>query len=135
MKFLTTFCLVCIFPCLINSNLSVIGGVSVFTVPLSVNAIAGKETEYVFIDNIPSGTYIISALTHVDNAEIPDGKRLFMAIASRGYVGATAITGNLKTWQWAQTMFFKGTDCILRILSEFDFTAQFNMSVFLMRIK
>lgn len=103
--------------------------------PLSVNAIAGKETEYVLIDNIPSGTYIISALTHVDNTEIPDGKRLFMAIASRGYVGATAIAGNPKTWQWAQTMFFKGTDCILRIMSEFDFAAQFNMSVFLMRIK
>nr|DAU59660.1 MAG TPA: hypothetical protein [Caudoviricetes sp.] len=117
-----------------NSNLAVIGGVSVFTVPLSVNAIAGKETEYVLIDNIPSGTYIISALTHVDNVEIPDG-RLFMAIASRGYVGATAIAGNPKTWQWAQTMFFKGTDCILRIMSEFDFAAQFNMSVFLMRIK
>lgn len=88
-----------------------------------------------FIDDIPSGTYIISALTHVDNAEIPDGKRLFMAIASRGYVGATAIAGNPKTWQWEQTMFFKGTDCILRIMSEFDFAAQFNMSVFLMRIK
>lgn len=119
----------------LNSNLAVIGGVSVFTVPLSVNAIAGKETEYVLIDNIPSGTYIISALTHVDNAEIPDGKRLFMAIASRGYVGATAIAGNPKTWQWAQTMFFKGIGCVLRIMSEFDFEAQFNMSVFLMRIK
>ena len=125
----------CIFPCLVNSNLAVIGGVSVFTVPLSVKAVAGKETEYVLIDNIPSGTYIISALTHVDNAEIPDGKRLFMAIASRAYVGATAIAGNPKTWQWAQTVFFKGIGCVLRIMSEFDFEAQFNMSVFLMRIK
>lgn len=119
----------------INNNLAVIGGVSVFTVPLSVKAVAGKETEYVLIDNIPSGTYIISALTHVDNAEIPDGKRLFMAIASRAYVGATAIAGNPKTWQWAQTVFFKGIGCVLRIMSEFDFEAQFNMSVFLMRIK
>lgn len=119
----------------VNNNLSVIGGLSAFAVPLSVNTVAGKETEYVLIDNIPSGTYIINALTHVDNADIPDGKRLFMAIADRGYIGATAIAGNPKSWQWAQTMFFKGTDCILRIMSEFDFEVKFNMSVFLMRIK
>ena len=119
----------------LNSNLSVMGGITVRTVTLSVDAEAGKETEYVLIDNIPDGTYIISTLTHVDNAPIPDNKRLFMAINSRGYVGASLIAGNSKTWQWAQTMFFKGTNSVIRILPEFNFSAQFNMSIFLMRIK
>lgn len=119
----------------VNSNLSVMGGITVRTVTLSVDAEAGKETEYVLIDNIPDGTYIISTLTHVDNAPIPDNKRLFMAINSRGYVGASLIAGNSKTWQWAQTMFFKGTNSVIRILPEFNFSAQFNMSIFLMRIK
>lgn len=102
---------------------------------MSVNAIAGKETKYVLIDNIPSGTYIISALTHVDNAEIPDGKRLFATVANKAYIGATAIAGNPKTWQWAQTACFSGSDCSINFLPEFDFESQFNMSVFLIRLK
>ena len=132
----------CIFPCLVNSNLtqvseslSVIGGTSDTTVTLKISAKANQETEYTLLDNLPNGTYIISAVTHVDNAPIPAAKRLFAAIASRAYTAATSICSDNQSWQWNQTIFFKGTRCVIRVLPEFNFAAQFNMSVFLMRIK
>lgn len=74
-------------------------------------------------------------MTHVDNAPIPEGSRLFATVANKAYIGATAIAGNSQTWQWAQTACFSGSDCSINFLPEFDFEAQFNMSVFLMRIK
>ena len=96
---------------------------------------ANQETEYTLTDGLPNGTYIISAFTHVDNAPIPEGSRLFAAIASRAYIGATSIAGNSQTWQWNQTIIFKGVGCVIRILPEFNFKAQFNMDIYLMRIK
>lgn len=119
----------------LNSNLAVIGGVSVFAVPLSVAAEAGKETEYVLTDNIPNGTYIVSVLTHVDNAPIPEGSRLFATVANKAYIGATAIAGNSQTWQWAQTACFSGSDCSINFLPEFNFKATVSMNVFLIRLK
>ena len=98
-------------------------------------AAANQETEYTLIDGLPNGTYIISALTHVDNAPIPEGSRLFAAIASKAYIGATPIAGNSQTWQWAQTIFFKGTECVIRFLPEFDFKGSFRMSILLIRIR
>lgn len=111
------------------------GNTSVSTVSLNITAAANQETEYTLIDGLPEGTYIISALTHVDNAPIPDGSRLFAAIASRAYIGATAIAGNSQTWQWAQTIFFKGSECVIRFLPEFDFKGSLRMSLLLIRIR
>lgn len=119
----------------LNSNLTVIGNTSASTVSLNIVAPANQETEYTLIDGLPNGTYIISAFTHVDNAPIPEGSRLFAAIASRAYIGATSIAGNSQTWQWNQTIIFKGVGCVIRILPEFNFKAQFNMDIYLMRIK
>ena len=119
----------------VSESLSVIGGTSDTTVTLKISAKANQETEYTLLDNLPNGTYIISAVTHVDNAPIPAAKRLFAAIASRAYTAATSICSDNQSWQWNQTIFFKGTGCVIRVLPEFDFAAQFNMSVFLMRIK
>lgn len=78
---------------------------------------------------------MISAFTHVDNAPIPTGFRLFAAIENRSYLGATHIAGNSQTWQWAQTIFFKGTKCVIRFLPEFDFNNSLRMSLLLIRIR
>lgn len=118
-----------------NSNLTVIGDISAKTVSLNITASANQETEYTLIDGLPNGTYIISAFTHDDNAPIPEGSRIFAAIASRAYIGATPIAGNSQTWQWNQTIFFKGTGCVIRVLPEFDFACELVISLFLMRIK
>lgn len=112
-----------------------IGGTSETTVTLKISAKANQETEYTLLDNLSNGTYLISAVTHVDSTPIPEGSRLFATVANKAYIGATAIAGNSQTWQWAQTACFSGSDCSINFLPEFDFEAQFNMSVFLMRIK
>ena len=119
----------------LNSNLSVIGNTNVSTVSLDIEAAANQETEYTLIDGLPNGTYIISAYTHVDNAPIPEGSRLFCAIASRAYTGATLIAGNSQTWQWNQTIIFKGTGCTIRFLPEYDFACEFKMSLLYIRIR
>ena len=119
----------------VSESLSVIGGTSVTTVTLKISAKANQETEYTLLDNMPKGTYIISAVTHVDNAPIPAAKRLFAAIASRAYTAATSICSDNRSWQWNQTIFFKGTGCVIRVLTEFDFACELRISLFLMRIK
>lgn len=119
----------------LNSNLSNIGNTSVSTVTLNIEAAANQETEYTLIDGLPNGTYIISAFTHVDNAPIPEGSRLFATVANKAYIGATAIAGNSQTWQWAQTACFSGSECVIRFLPEYDFKATVGMSVFVIRLK
>lgn len=119
----------------VSESLSVIGGTSNTIATLKISAKANHEIEYTLLDNIPNGTYIISAVTHVDNAPIPTDKRLFAAIASRAYTAATSICSDNKSWQWNQTIFFKGTGCVVRVLPEFDFACELVISLFLMRIK
>ena len=119
----------------VSESLSVIGGTSNPIATLKISAKANQEIEYTLLDNIPNGTYIISAVTHVDNAPIPTDKRLFAAIASRAYTAATSICSDNKSWQWNQTIFFKGTGCVVRVLPEFDFACELVISLFLMRIK
>ena len=99
--------------------MSVIGGTSVTTATLKISAKANQETEYTLLDNAP----------------IPAAKRLFAAIASRAYTAATSICSNNQSWQWNQTIFFKGTGCVIRVLPEFDFAYELRISLFLMRIK
>ena len=105
------------------------------TVTLNINAKANQETEYTLLNNLPYGTYIISAVTHVDNAPIPAAKRLFAAISSRAYTAATSICSDNQSWQWNQTIFFKGIGCVIRVLPEFDFACELRIALFLMRIK
>ncbi len=119
----------------VSESLSVIGGTSNTIATLKISAKANQEIEYTLLDNIPNGTYIISAVTHVDNAPIPTDKRLFAAIASRAYTAATSICSDNMSWQWNQTIFFKGTGCVVRVLPEFDFACELVISLFLMRIK
>ena len=119
----------------VSESLSVIGGTSVTTATLKISAKANQETEYTLLDNLSNGIYIISAVTHVDNAPIPVAKRLFAAIASRAYTAATSICSDNRSWQWNQTIFFKGTGCVIRVLPEFDFACELRISLFLMRIK
>lgn len=118
----------------LNSNLSIVGELISTTVTVSIDVMENQETEYRIIDNLDNGSYLICANGHVDNTPIPSGKRLWGALASHNYVAATNIDSTA-SWQWSQTMLFKGRGCTLRILSEVDFKCDLNLVLYLMRAK
>ena len=96
---------------------------------------ANQETEYRIIDNLSNGNYLICANGHVDNAPIPSGKRLWGALASHNYAAAMNIDSTATSWQWNQTMLFRGQGCTLRILSEVDFNCELKLTLYLMRVR
>lgn len=119
----------------LNSNLLIIGELISTTVTVPIDVVANQETEYRIIDNLSNGNYLICANGHVDNAPIPSGKRLWGALASHNYAAAMNIDSTATSWQWNQTMLFRGQGCTLRILSEVDFNCELKLALYLMRVR
>ena len=57
------------------------------------------------------------------------------ALASQNYAAAMNIDSTATSWQWNQTMLFRGQGCTLRILSEVDFNCELKLSLYLMRVR